>query len=149
MFQLHLYKHAHIVCHSGLVLSLFSGSSKHDVVRNNPSIGRNWLTLLTMYLSSLVMISVVKLYDHGCVSWNRKLPSPINWTFCFCLLSWQFLVIWRGHNRSPTAASSVTGNAQHVSLADGRSFFGGDGSNYLKVILFPSPLIRIQIYFVF
>jgi hypothetical protein len=44
---------------------------------------------------------------------------------------------------------SVTGNAQHVSLADGRSFFGGDGSNYLKVILFPSPLIRIQIYFIF
>jgi hypothetical protein len=67
MFQLHLYNHAHILCHSDLAISFFLGSFKHDV-RNNPSIGRNWFTLLTTFLSSLVMISAVQLYDHGCVS---------------------------------------------------------------------------------
>jgi hypothetical protein len=51
-----------------LALSLFSGSFKLEVVSNNPSGRRNWLALSTNFLSSLVMIAVVQLYDHGFVS---------------------------------------------------------------------------------
>jgi hypothetical protein len=65
-----------------LALSLFSGSFKHEVVRNNPSSRRNWFTLLTTFFAGNNLISVVQLCDHVFVSWNRKaMPSPANWTF--------------------------------------------------------------------
>jgi hypothetical protein len=77
MFQLHLYKHAHIVLSilvlHCLALSLFSGSFKTEV-RNNPSNRRNWCSLLTTFLSPLVMISIVQLYDVA-VSCEIKNPT--------------------------------------------------------------------------
>jgi hypothetical protein len=82
-----------------LALSLFSGSFNTEV-RNNPSNRRNRRSLLTTFLSPLVMISVVQLYD---VAVSREIEKSyllqITNFFCFCLFSWQFLLIRRGQNR--------------------------------------------------
>jgi hypothetical protein len=86
MFQLHLYKHAHIVLSilvlHCLALSLFSGSFKTEV-RNNPSNRRNWCSLLTTFLSPLVMISIVQLYD---VAVSREIKKSYLKLFLFLLI---------------------------------------------------------------
>jgi hypothetical protein len=62
MFQLHLYKHAHVVCHSDLALSLCPGSFKHDVLPcmyvNSSSVDW-WICIYGMH------VDIIDCYNYG------------------------------------------------------------------------------------
>jgi hypothetical protein len=94
-----------------------------------------------------------------CVSWNKnKKPfTPVNWSLCFYLLSWQLLLI----RCRQDLARSLVGDMECWTCGLGRFFCvgeprrlpgsrrHGDGSNSWKVLLVPSALVRIKLYLIF
>jgi hypothetical protein len=149
-------------------LSLFSGSFKLEVVRNNPSGRRNWLALSTNFLSSLVMIAVVQFYDHGFVSWNRKaIPSPTELFDSAYSAAGSCYIFAAARTGCPWRCKPLPRTGQGMlkmwpcqseiflwrwlrrATTPPRKHKVWWWNNYQKVLLFPSPLFWIKLYFAF